>query len=382
MIWGVAHAQTTYSIRADSTKLEKVGGNNELILLNGSRNIPGFLFNKGNGRTIFRSIPTSFNIPLFITNDTVVNINYADSNNDGVITTADWLRFDSATRYWKDTLSAIKAIIPKDTQSIYFKNFYFGAGYYGNYYNGTTVFPAFHLSITGQSVFIGGRGAAAAKKAGTLTGIENTAVGEWSLNSLTSGSAMTAIGKTAGGNKTNETYGIYIGQHAFGVAGRSNELQIGSSNWIYGWNGRIALGHNNPQERLHVGGKVKIDTIPNSTSTDSVLTTDNNVVTKMAISDLPTNPSSLPSIISVSSSTTLSAPSGSYNIIEVDASGGSVTLTLPNMTSGKGFYIKKIDSSVNAVIFTTDEGIQSITTQWAGAQIYRRSSSYGINGVY
>lgn len=51
-----ASAQTKGYLRYDSTQMEKVGGNNELILLNGSRGILGPLVNLGNGRTKFVSI--------------------------------------------------------------------------------------------------------------------------------------------------------------------------------------------------------------------------------------------------------------------------------------------------------------------------------------
>lgn len=321
------------------------------------------------------------NIPLYLNGDTIT-LNQSDGNNDGYVAADDWKRFDSAAKHWKDTLTTVNAITSYGNKLPYFKEFYFGPNMYGSYYNGSTLFPAFRISVSGQTVAIGGRGLAAQLKGGLATGTENTAIGEWSLYQLTTGSNMTAIGKNSGGLKTNETYGIYIGHHAQGVAGRSNELQIGSSNWIYGWNGKIALGHNNPLERLHVGGKVAIDTIPNSVSADSVLSVDDKVVTKIAVSDLLAGAAALPSVVAVSSSTTLSAPSAAYNIIEVDASGGAVTLTLPSMTAGKSFVIKKVDSSANAVNFTTDEGAQTIITQWAGAEVYRRSSSYAITRIF
>jgi hypothetical protein len=54
LMWGVAGAQTTGYLRYDSVRMEKVGGNSELILLNASRNVTGgVLTNIGNGRTAF-----------------------------------------------------------------------------------------------------------------------------------------------------------------------------------------------------------------------------------------------------------------------------------------------------------------------------------------
>ncbi len=46
-------AQDVYTIKADSTKLTGCDSN-ELIIENHTRNVPGFLFNNGNGRTIFK----------------------------------------------------------------------------------------------------------------------------------------------------------------------------------------------------------------------------------------------------------------------------------------------------------------------------------------
>lgn len=54
LISGTAFSQTTYYIRADSTRLEKIGGNNELILKNGTRSrAGGYLKNTFDGRTGF-----------------------------------------------------------------------------------------------------------------------------------------------------------------------------------------------------------------------------------------------------------------------------------------------------------------------------------------
>lgn len=59
MLWGIAYGQSTGYLRYDSVRMEKIGGNSELILLNGTRNVTnGVLTNLGNGRTGF-VLPTS-----------------------------------------------------------------------------------------------------------------------------------------------------------------------------------------------------------------------------------------------------------------------------------------------------------------------------------
>lgn len=315
----------------------------------------------------------SVNLPLTLS-EGVAELAPASAINDGYLPAGDWQRFNESA-VWKDTLPEINTSVLKGDRTHYAKGLYFGDGFYMNYYNDSQAYPLFYVPVVGQNVMIGGRAGAARYKSGLATGTENVGIGEWSLYQLTSGKYMTAVGKTAGGQKTNETYGIYIGHHAQGVAGRGNELQIGSANWIYGWNGFISLGNNNPTQRLRVGGKVQVDTIPTVTDVDSIIVPINGVLNKIHKAALGIG---IPSIISITSSSTLAVPTANYNIIEVDASGGAVTLTLPSMTAGKSFVIKKVDSSGNAVNFTTDEGAQSITTQWGAIEVYRSSSSYRI----
>lgn len=50
----IATAQFTYKIKADSLKVTNDSCSTELILENSTKSVPGFLYNKGNGRTEFR----------------------------------------------------------------------------------------------------------------------------------------------------------------------------------------------------------------------------------------------------------------------------------------------------------------------------------------
>lgn len=57
MFWGVAYGQSTLYLRGDSVMLQRVNGNSELIILNGTRSVTnGLLQNIGNGRTRFVSL--------------------------------------------------------------------------------------------------------------------------------------------------------------------------------------------------------------------------------------------------------------------------------------------------------------------------------------
>lgn len=54
-----ADAQFTYKIKADSVKVTNDSCTAELIIENSTRNVPGYLYNIGNGRTEFRSVSSS-----------------------------------------------------------------------------------------------------------------------------------------------------------------------------------------------------------------------------------------------------------------------------------------------------------------------------------
>src|SRR5687768_18411015 len=49
-------AQYVYTIKADSVKITNTCDTAELIIENHTQNVPGFLFNKGRGRTEFRRV--------------------------------------------------------------------------------------------------------------------------------------------------------------------------------------------------------------------------------------------------------------------------------------------------------------------------------------
>ena len=84
------------------------------------------------------------------------------------------------------------------------------------------------------------------------TGSNNTAVGNDTL-SLTTGSNNTVLGSTAGNTLTSGSNNISIGAWTnLASATASNQLNIG--NWIYGTNGNIGIGINNPGAKLQISG--------------------------------------------------------------------------------------------------------------------------------
>src|SRR5882762_7758802 len=61
----VMSAQYVYTIKADSVKLTNCDSS-ELIIENHTQGVPGFLFNTGNGRTVFKRGAQKINDSLYL----------------------------------------------------------------------------------------------------------------------------------------------------------------------------------------------------------------------------------------------------------------------------------------------------------------------------
>ncbi len=152
------------------------------------------------------------------------------------------------------------------------------------------------MSNNDQSVAIGSRGLAYRKYAGlwTYSGFgESVAIGEFALGSVTTANRNTCIGKAAGYSITTGVQNVVIGANRTEIQTGSNNVQIGfgsssfpnhsgnfniaigaginlvnpiSNNqlniggWIYGTDGAIGIGVNNPVERLEINGNIKTAT--------------------------------------------------------------------------------------------------------------------------
>jgi hypothetical protein len=79
LIGGTVYAQPGYRIRADSTILERVGGNNELILKNSTKAVKGILTNIGSGHTQFL-ISRKSGDTLFVGKDTILGVGSGGGN--------------------------------------------------------------------------------------------------------------------------------------------------------------------------------------------------------------------------------------------------------------------------------------------------------------
>jgi hypothetical protein len=76
-----SHAQFTHKIKADSVRIYNDNCNAELIVENSTKDIAGFLFNRGNGRTEFRKVLQKLNDTSFLVGvDTLIIRNPLDTS--------------------------------------------------------------------------------------------------------------------------------------------------------------------------------------------------------------------------------------------------------------------------------------------------------------
>ncbi|OQP57956.1 hypothetical protein A3860_39570 [Niastella vici] len=69
------HAQYVYTIKADSVKITNTCDTAELIIENHTQNVPGFLFNKGKGRTEFRRGLLKLNDSIYVVGGDTLRMN-------------------------------------------------------------------------------------------------------------------------------------------------------------------------------------------------------------------------------------------------------------------------------------------------------------------
>lgn len=125
---------------------------------------------------------------------------------------------------------------------------------------------------------------------------------------------------------------------------------------------------------------------PNLPDSDSTAAKPVGRLSNGVLVDLPSWPGTTvaPTTVSVSTSTTLSAPSLAGTTVLTDCSGGDITHTFPSAASNSGriYRIKKMDATANAFNITTLEGALSITTQYAGYVVQSDGTNWIIIGVF
>jgi hypothetical protein len=70
----VVHAQYVYTIKADSVKITNTCDTSELIIENHTQTVPGFLYNRGRGRTEFRRGAMAIDDSLYVIGGDTINL--------------------------------------------------------------------------------------------------------------------------------------------------------------------------------------------------------------------------------------------------------------------------------------------------------------------
>ncbi|MFT3676807.1 MAG: hypothetical protein QM781_13015 [Chitinophagaceae bacterium] len=255
-----ANAQFTYKIKADSVKITNDSCTAELILENSTKHINGYLYNRGNGRTEFKSILTKINDSVYtVGGDTLLLLSGSLFNawrlngNSGTTPSTHFIGTTDSTRLVFRTNNTERATLLGN----------------GNFLIGSTANANYKLDVNGSiravsdirvnDVLIGkGTGSQPSNTIvgnssliNNTTGIYNTALGTAALEKNTSGRINTAIGyaslraNTTGENNTavgaNSLYVNTTGSNNVAIGYLSlNSNSSGSNNTTVGYNAMAA----------------------------------------------------------------------------------------------------------------------------------------------
>lgn len=260
-------SQSKIYIRGDSIYLQS-GVNAELILLNGSRTTNGFLYNKGGGRTEFRPGSVKIDDYTYIIGGDTLRIPPGGAETDPLswnllgnlgtgfsnfIGTRDntsfRMRTDDIQRMIIDSLGhvSIGGGVPRAIFDIEV-----------NESDGSSIYR--NLDSTGFEGFV-------------HYDSDNilSATFQHSNKAAASWPASTHIGA----RKYGESLHLLINDNAGAPGNTVSKLTIHSPSGYVGINDTL------PSEQLHVHGKLKVDTIPTGSSSDSLLVSRNGVVYKI-----------------------------------------------------------------------------------------------------
>jgi len=214
-LFNTLSAQYVYTIKADSVKLTHCDSS-ELIIENHSQNIPGFLFNTGNGRTVFKKAVQKINDSTYLIGADTLKVqppqnSWSIFGNSGTTPTTNFIGTrDSVALTFKVNNQQAGKISPDGKSN--FWGYQAGNVNTGNFNTGLG-FKALKANTTGiYNTAVGWRALMA-----NTTGIENTAVGTDALVANTTGGSNTAVGyatlyvnTTGSGNTTLGYSGLMI----------------------------------------------------------------------------------------------------------------------------------------------------------------------------
>jgi len=379
-------AQYVYTIKADSVKITNTCDTNELIIENHTQNVPGFLFNTGNGRTIFKQAVVKLNDSMYLIGSDTLKVlsvrGWSLSGNAGTVDRVNFIgttdatplnfriknvntgRVDSATFTVALGFRALDtATTAKYTTAIGYQ----AARYQWNTDAGTTAIGALALTHN-KGHFNTAVGFSALTNNGT--GGNNVAVGLSALTSNNSGSNNIAIGVSSMLQSRSGSQNVAIGTSALYVdSGGTSNIAIGASALydVLGGRGNISIGAS--AAKLLTAG-VKNIFIGDSTAYVTSSTFSGNYNTIIGANIL------MPKNIN---NTIILADGQGNRRLNVDSSGNfMVNTTTPlaaNTFSGTGNFS---DTLTATTMGSTDSSNRVATTAWVKQRGYIGTAFNGI----
>jgi hypothetical protein len=257
LLTNTVSAQNVYTIKADSVKLTGCDSA-ELIIENHTQGIPGFLYNTGHGRTVFKRGVVKINDSMFlIGGDTLkVQNSWSIFGNSGTNSGTNFLGTnDSVALAFKVFTRRAGRITPDGWGTFYG----IGAGNSSAAPSNTGIgFSALQANTTGSNNTAMGASALVTNTTGyhntgagfgalyhNITGSENTALGYASLAANTAGVYNTAIGTTALDSNLTGHHNTIVGysSNMINKTGSYNTT-LGDSSLVQGLGDlNIAIGH-------------------------------------------------------------------------------------------------------------------------------------------
>lgn len=325
----LSFSQTIYQIRADSVRIYNTCDTAELILENRTQNVPGFLYNKGKGRTEFRKL----------TFDTTLILGAYKNNEagDSVLTT--------------DANGVVK-FVHKSTLG--------GGGSSSNIYttDGT---------LTGDRTLTGGAYKLTYSTGPDVPGSPPRLTTEWGAdaiyraNATYNGNYATmqflglsfSVAVNSGPTPTGAMTGLSLSPTQISLSARPAGSNMSRQALYVNTNGNMGIG----TEFVRSGYQfdvvatsvferdvrfftaLTLDSYKNNASGDNVLTTDADGLVKLK--------SSLPAVTTITGSKALTGVN--YTVLADNSSDIGITLPTAAANTGRIYFIKKISTNTNTV---------------------------------
>jgi hypothetical protein len=392
------HAQYIYTIKADSVKITNTCDTAELIIENHTQNVSGFLFNKGRGRTEFRRAVSLSDSSLLLGGDTLVLRGNTNANN-GVSMDAKTVQLGQPVGATGNPAALFSnREIPMNGNYIGFT----GSGKIGIGTNAphtllhintsqTSIAPSAvldgayfgQLISTDHSV----AGCCTTESAILTTGNSNIIHGRFILTKARGGTNNPLAVQQGdvigdfGAGAYDGTSMILRGLLRFSIDGAVSMGNLPTALIFYNGTtstiermrlssaGNLGLGTTNPSDKLHVVGTVKItDTL----KLPNIISQTDTVNLKPVVIDASGNVFKMSGWNVSASRKSATVTAGSYtvpadiDVVFVNYSGGTATVSLPSGTLDREITIKNL-STTNSVALSGLDASESNTVAARGA---------------